>query len=83
VLTGSAVAIATAVAASRVLLGLHWLSDVVAGLALGWGWFAIVALAFGGRLVRFGAPIEAAERHEALVEQVSAGDQGDRTVRPR
>jgi membrane-associated phospholipid phosphatase len=83
VLTGSAVAIATAVAASRVLLGLHWFSDVVAGLALGWGWFAIVTLAFGGRLVRFGAPIEAAERHEALVEQVSAGDQGDRTVRPR
>jgi membrane-associated phospholipid phosphatase len=83
VLTGSAVAIATAVAASRVLLGLHWFSDVVAGLALGWGWFAIVALAFGGRLVRFGAPVEAAERHEALVEQATGHDQEDGALKPR
>jgi membrane-associated phospholipid phosphatase len=52
VLTGLAVGIAVAVAASRVLLDLHWLSDVIAGLALGWAWFAVCAIAFGGRLLR-------------------------------
>ena len=46
-----AVAVTTAVAASRVLLDLHWLSDVVGGLALGWAWFALCAVAFGGRLL--------------------------------
>jgi undecaprenyl-diphosphatase len=65
-LTGAAVAIAAAVASCRVLLGLHWFSDVVGGLALGWAWFAVVSLAFGGRLLRFGAPVELAERHDAL-----------------
>ena len=43
----------------RVLLDVHWLSDVVAGLALGWAWFAACAIAFGGRLLRFGAEAEA------------------------
>jgi undecaprenyl-diphosphatase len=47
----AAVALATAVAASRVLLDLHWLSDVIGGLALGWAWFAVCAIAFGGRLL--------------------------------
>jgi len=58
-LTGLAVGIAVAVAASRVLLDVHWLSDVIAGLLLGWAWFAAAAIAFGGRLLRFGAPAEA------------------------
>ena len=40
--------IAVAVAASRVLLDVHWLSDVIAGLSLGWAWFALCAIAFGG-----------------------------------
>jgi membrane-associated phospholipid phosphatase len=60
-LTGLAVGIAVAVAASRVLLDVHWLSDVIAGLLLGWAWFAACAIAFGGRLLRFGAPAEAAQ----------------------
>jgi membrane-associated phospholipid phosphatase len=47
-----AVAIAVAVAASRVLLDVHWLSDVIGGLSLGWAWFALCAVVFGGRLLR-------------------------------
>ena len=58
VLAGAAVGLAVAVAASRVLLDLHWLSDVIAGLALGWAWFALCAIAFGGRLLELGAPLE-------------------------
>ena len=46
-LAGGAVTIAVAVATSRVLLNLHWLSDVIAGLLVGWTWFALCALAFG------------------------------------
>jgi membrane-associated phospholipid phosphatase len=60
VLAAAAVGIAVAVACSRVMLDLHWTSDVVAGLALGWGWFAACAIAFGGRLLRFGEPVEEA-----------------------
>jgi membrane-associated phospholipid phosphatase len=49
---GLAVGIAVAVAVSRVLLDVHWLTDVVAGLAVGWGWFAFCVLAFDGSLRR-------------------------------
>ena len=62
VTTGVGVALAVAVAASRVLLDVHWLSDVIAGLMLGWGWFGLCAIAFGGRLLIFGAPAELAVR---------------------
>ena len=67
-LAGAAAAIGVAVAATRVLLGVHWVTDVVAGLALGWSWFALCAIAFGGRLLHFGAPLEpsAEERAGAL-----------------
>jgi undecaprenyl-diphosphatase len=57
-LAGAAVGLAVAVACSRVMLDLHWSSDVVGGLALGWGWFAVCAIAFGGWLLDFGAPVE-------------------------
>ncbi len=59
-LAGGAVAITVGVAGSRVLLDVHWLSDVIAGVALGWGWFAACSVAFGGRLLRFGAAAERA-----------------------
>ena len=44
-----AVVVAVAVATSRALLGVHWLTDIVAGLAVGWGWFALVVLALRTR----------------------------------
>ena len=64
-LAGGAVAIAVAVAGSRVLLDVHWLSDVIAGLALGWAWFAVCSVAFGGRILRFGAAAERAAEQAA------------------
>jgi membrane-associated phospholipid phosphatase len=81
VLAGLAAGIAVAVAASRVLLDVHWLSDVIAGLALGWGWFAVCAIAFGGRILRFGAAAETAARVADTTEVVEAGS-GDAAPRP-
>ena len=62
VLAAAAVGVAVAVAATRVLLGVHWLTDVLAGLAMGWAWFALCSIAFGGRLLSFGQPVAVAER---------------------
>jgi undecaprenyl-diphosphatase len=61
-LAGAAAGIAVTIAGTRVLLDVHWLSDVIAGLALGYAWFAICSIAFGGRLLRFGAGAEEVER---------------------
>jgi len=57
------------VACSRVMLDLHWTSDVVGGPALGWGWFAACAIAFGGWLLEFGAPVERAARQAVPVSR--------------
>jgi len=59
----TAVALAVAVAGSRVLLDLHWLSDVIGGLSLGWAWFALCAVMFGGRLLRPTAAAEVVSAH--------------------
>jgi undecaprenyl-diphosphatase len=56
-LAAGAALIAIGVATSRALLGVHWLSDVLAGLLLGWGWFLLVAIVFGGRRQRLGDPV--------------------------
>jgi undecaprenyl-diphosphatase len=78
ILISLAVALAVAVAASRVLLDLHWLSDVVGGLSLGWGWFALCAAVFGGRLLRPTAAADVAAV-EAAAKPVSASQ---RSLRP-
>jgi membrane-associated phospholipid phosphatase len=75
-LAGAAVAIAVGVACSRVLLDVHWVTDVAAGLALGWAWFAICSIAFGGRLLRFGAAVEQAAGAADVSLSADAGANG-------
>jgi membrane-associated phospholipid phosphatase len=70
-LAGATAGIAFAVATTRVLLGVHWMTDVIAGLAMGWGWFAICSIAFGGRLLAFGQPAKVAERIETSSRRAS------------
>ena len=83
VLAGLAVGIAVAVATSRVLLDVHWLTDVIAGLALGWAWFSVCAIAFGGRLLRFGAGAEVAARAaEAKARSTARSSTRQRVVPP-
>jgi len=71
---GTAVAVAVAVAASRVLLDFHWLSDVIGGLSLGWAWFALCAIVFGGRLLRPTAAADIASAR-AAAPKTSDGEQ--------
>ena len=71
-LAGAAVGIAVAVACTRVFLDVHWLTDTVAGLFLGWAWFAACSVAFGGRFLRFGAAAEEAVHKADLEERRAA-----------
>jgi undecaprenyl-diphosphatase len=66
ILAGAAGGITIAVATSRVLLGAHWLTDVLAGAAVGWACFALCSIAFGGRLLQFGEPVAQAEAAVAV-----------------
>ena len=50
--------IAAAVAATRAVLGVHWLTDVIAGVAVGFAWFLFTVALFGGRIMHFGEPQE-------------------------
>jgi undecaprenyl-diphosphatase len=59
-LLAAAVAIGVAVGCTRVFLGVHFFSDALAGFLIGLTWFGLCAVAFGGRLLRFGAPGKAA-----------------------
>jgi undecaprenyl-diphosphatase len=61
-LVAAAAGITVAVGASRVLLGVHWVTDVTAGAAMGWACFAVCSVAFGGRALEFGRPVEVAQR---------------------
>ena len=67
-LAGAAAGIPVSVACTRVLLDVHWLTDTMAGLFLGWAWFAACSVAFGGRFLRFGAAAAEAV-HEADLEK--------------
>jgi membrane-associated phospholipid phosphatase len=80
-LAGAAAGIAAAVASTRVLLDVHWLSDVIAGLALGWAWFAVCSIAFGGRMLKFGAAAEKAVQ-QADVERARVVTQGNASAEP-
>ena len=51
-----ALGIALAVAASRVLLGVHYVTDVSAGLLLGWGWVAACTALFAAWRAEEGRP---------------------------
>jgi membrane-associated phospholipid phosphatase len=79
---GAAAGLVVMVAGSRVLLDVHWLSDVIAGVALGSAWFCVCAIAFGGRLLEFGAAAEEAAR-VATRGEVGAGATASPAGSPR
>ena len=53
-----AVVVAVLVAASRVLLGVHYLSDVTGGLLLGLGWAAVLTAVFTAWRADEGRPVD-------------------------
>ena len=68
-----AAGIAGSVAATRVFLGVHWFTDVVAGVVVGWAWFGLCCTSFGGRLLDFGAPVETAGRIAEEQDSAASG----------
>ena len=81
-MVGVAVGVARAVATTPVLLSVHWYPDAIAGLAIGWTVFSLWAVAFGGRLLHFGTPVEVAVRADALDPTSGNEERGD-TVQAR
>lgn len=67
-LAAAAISLAVAIGATRALLGVHWLTDVLAGLAVGWSCFIACGVAFGGRLMRLGEPTTTSARAAAQPE---------------
>jgi undecaprenyl-diphosphatase len=65
-LTSVAVTIAVAVASSRVFLDVHWLSDVVAGLAVGWAWATLCVVVLGGSIFTFEWSAKSGRSDDAL-----------------
>jgi undecaprenyl-diphosphatase len=72
-LAGVALAIGVAVGCTRVLLGVHFFSDAVAGFAIGLSWFGLCAVAFGGRLLSFGTPARVAAEPNVRPPPVTTG----------
>jgi len=81
-LVAVAAALTALVASTRVLLGVHWVTDVLAGAALGWGWAALCSVAFGGRLLRFGDPVGAAGAATPAASVPPSGEDGAPTAEP-
>jgi undecaprenyl-diphosphatase len=53
-----AVVVPVVVAATRVVLGVHYVSDVTAGLLIGWGWTAACTALFTAWRAQEGRPVE-------------------------
>lgn len=62
-LFGAAVGLGVIVAGTRVALGVHWTTDVIVGVVIGWAWFAICALLFGGRRLQPADPVRFAREN--------------------
>jgi undecaprenyl-diphosphatase len=60
-LLAGAVVIPLVVAATRVVLGVHYLSDVTAGLLIGWGWTAACTALFTAWRAEEGRPVDPLE----------------------
>ena len=82
-ISAAAVGIACMVATSRALLGVHWLTDVIAGVFVGWAWFMIVAIAFGGRNQELGQPVEQVARQETEQPMPEREMTGHEMTKPR